>query len=275
MTRMARVRRQLGDASGFTLIELLVVVATVSLLLSLLLPALGRARAQARAVVCGSNVRQLALANMAYAEDHGGYLCPGALRLATENRHRWHGTRARVDEPFDGACGPLVTYLGPEAAIRACPELPRLREDGLAAFERGCGGYGYNHAYLGRVLRAKANGSFHIVADAHGPKLTQLRRPDETLMFADTAFAATAGVLIEYSFAEPRLHPEYLHWQARLDPSLHFRHAERVSVAWADGHVDRRSRTFTWRSGLYTCDPDGMHLGWFGVADDNSLFDLE
>ena len=55
---------------GFTLVELLVVVGIVSLLMAILLPALGAAREQARRTVCGSNLRQIHHAVHMYAQDH-------------------------------------------------------------------------------------------------------------------------------------------------------------------------------------------------------------
>lgn len=59
---------------GFTLIELLVVVAIIALLISILLPALGNARAQAKDALCRSNLHQLSLANNYYADDNLGRL---------------------------------------------------------------------------------------------------------------------------------------------------------------------------------------------------------
>jgi prepilin-type N-terminal cleavage/methylation domain-containing protein len=61
---------------GFTLVELLVVMGIISLLIGMLLPAISRARQQANAVVCQSNLRVLGQMMLIYADAHDGWLAP-------------------------------------------------------------------------------------------------------------------------------------------------------------------------------------------------------
>ncbi len=65
---------QFRRRSAFTLIEMLMVVSIMTLLISLLLPSLGKSRENARRVVCASNLRQYGIAFAMYSDDNAGKL---------------------------------------------------------------------------------------------------------------------------------------------------------------------------------------------------------
>ena len=64
-----RVRYRAKNRKAFTLIELLVVISVIALLMALLVPALSRARKQARVVVCQANLRQLVIISWMYMSE--------------------------------------------------------------------------------------------------------------------------------------------------------------------------------------------------------------
>ncbi len=71
---MGNRRLQARTAPRFTLIELLVVIAIIAILAAMLLPALSKAREKARQASCQSNLKQLGLAGLMYADDYAEML---------------------------------------------------------------------------------------------------------------------------------------------------------------------------------------------------------
>lgn len=108
-----------GKRHGFTLIELLVVVSIIALLVSILLPALSKARRQAKVVVCLSNQHSIYVAVVLYANDYrdflpGNYDGPDFAGWQTLDRYyiQCNGLRNH---------GFLFPYIGDNPEVLWCP----------------------------------------------------------------------------------------------------------------------------------------------------------
>src|SRR4051794_3189456 len=158
---------------GFTLVELLVVIGIIAVLISVLLPALSRARQQANTVRCASNIRQIMMGFHFYANENKGLL--PAQRLPGQFDWSRNILAALVGERnMNGAQAKGGNY-----DYFRCPldDIPRSEDP----------------AYLGNQVRSYAINTFGSLASYYNPKYDYPWCPYGTVLLP-TDFA-TAGTI--------------------------------------------------------------------------------
>ncbi len=225
--------------AAFSLVELLVSIGVIALLMSVLVPSLGRARNQARSVTCMSRVRQLGLAFHAYAHDHDDYALPTCVNARTF----WWGQLN--PDGVDHTRGLMWPYLASELRAQGVYECPAQ-----AYGTYGLQGKPFNepddpkwitstYGYNGYFLSPARSGWSGI---GHRPwqKVCSIQGSDQVLAFADTLLSwDLTGKRLNVSntaMLDPPCLFDGKAWRRNVSPTTCFRHADRAAASFVDGH---------------------------------------
>ena len=247
---MRRRPRVLADTpAGFTLVELLIVIAIVGLLIGLLLPALGNARATASRIVCLGNQRQMMLAATLYADAHQGYLMPALYTDYSSmpaRRVGWDfveefgsgGTSIRAGALWDG------TDAG---RVMQCPSTQGPDNWTLAEGTNApqpYTGYNYNTSYLGGPTigadpaHPAGNGprwSSEGETLAASARMSEIGDPSWTVVFGDGSFGTGTNKFMRAPTTGTR--DSDIGRAAHGAGAQAFLHAGMTNAAQADGHA--------------------------------------
>jgi prepilin-type processing-associated H-X9-DG protein/prepilin-type N-terminal cleavage/methylation domain-containing protein len=195
---------------GFTLVELLVVIGIIALLISILLPSLGRAREQAKATQCLSNLRELTKAWIVYADEQKGVVAP-----AMTGPGQWVDNGDTQQSLTDGLFWLYIKNMD----VYRCPSDPLARVRTYSMNDYWNGSWGtYQHV----------------------KKIQQVKRPTEVFVFIEELD------LRPYNMGSYVIEP-YPGWVWVDYPCVV--HNKGTNLSFADGHVEfwRWSDPRTWK----------------------------
>ncbi len=212
----------------FTLIELLLVITIVALLGVLILPMLGKSKEKAQKAACISHLSQLGVINSLYVDSSGYY--PFARTLRNGETVFWCGTEGTDGLSYAGS--PLSDHLkNPD--ILECPSFPL----GSLPKKGNVCSYGINAEYVGGdpdLPQTDTDADIPVGSPAKG---TQLKHPEKTLLYMDTAVMNGTSLVQGYYFWARY---SFLNADEHVKARTHFRHGKFANAVFCDGHVDEK-----------------------------------
>jgi len=203
-----------------------VVIAIISILVSIMLPALRSAKEIAQTTICLTNLRQIGLAKQMYLTDHNGAYIPWNVEGMHYSHWNWAWTLKSAD------------YIG-SPALYKCPTckdmLSYIYTNGVEDVENRPNtisrynwiAYGYNYYYIGSSYRLK--GSAGLYEPAHE---SDIHNPSETLLVADQWNGSVGGQQLINDNGTGIL-------------LIHDRHKGAAGTVWADGHAESFADAYT------------------------------
>jgi prepilin-type N-terminal cleavage/methylation domain-containing protein/prepilin-type processing-associated H-X9-DG protein len=214
----------MGNRRGFTLIELLVVIAIIAVLMAILLPALNRVKEQGKRAVCLSNLKQLSLAWIMYADDNDDYLVNGAIGYS--NRNMAWGDHTNETAWVDVLSTGWENLEAQEAGIRAGALWPYIKDVKMYKCPTGRKEEALTYAIM-FSMNAVNHPPTQGVRGAHIKKRTEITNPPPAyrLVFIDEGWMTPDAFAVHYDQEQ--------WWD---DPPV--RHGDGTTLSFADGHSD-------------------------------------
>lgn len=210
----------------FTLIELLVVIAMISILASILLPALQRGREAAKRISCTNNISQLSLAFCMYADIFDDYLPP----FNTQKSPNWVKYQYFPNLMVNGGViqppknWKSESYGDITIGIWRCPSISEAASGNSNNEIQWGGGYGVNYK--------------HIIKDVDFVKLGRISRPSSIFLIGD-GIGTSAGqpATQPYGTSYKLVCPICYTWPSSTGSYGAPRHGGKVVSGFVDGHV--------------------------------------
>jgi len=221
------------SSRGFTLIELLVVIAIIAILAAILFPVFAQAREKARAITCVSNMKQIGLAMLMYAQDNDELLPRYQTFPADPNRiaDNWLG----IIQPYEK-----------NVQLTACPDAPP--PTGFPAAIK-IGRWGMSMAYpVPSSNDPNGQGDPTIGYNVHSCPLSYFDKPAEHYAIMDARYdtgSAFFDTTVQYAYhvTSPFGFPkENLGGHSKADA----RHQGQVTALLVDGHVKAQQLTYVY-----------------------------
>ena len=223
--------------TGFTLIELLVVIAIIAILAAILFPVFARAREKARQTSCLSNLKQLGLAVMMYAQDYDEMMPIGDYFSSDWSQE--YGWDYFINWNTGAYTVGSVGAYTKSGQLNVCPSLRDAQSWG-----RPNSGYGLNATYVCPPAGEYWPGGAYKFPAA----LAQISVPAQTALLADSAYMS-GGTVYQNNFLRAPSDPNY-GW---IGPNTHFRHNGVANVVYCDGHAKAANKKSNVAAGAPDC----------------------
>lgn len=249
---------------GFTLVELLVVISIIALLLSILMPSLGRARRQAQSVVCRKNLQNIGQANFVYSVSNDGY-APSldSKRLMNGNPNDDTGAAWVFNEEYLSALGMstdqmLSVVSGTVTSVKwpdeyLCPLIRKRLPVPYVAVSQGLAPnrWEYKISYAMNYTGMNFNDMWNR------DNITQIKLEDVKPTASKIMFTESFSYWVTVDEANWKLNWDgtpnpWLYWQGRSGHSgiVPYAHGESVNIVFYDGHVEnmKKQKVFQYRN---------------------------